>query len=587
MLEQLSAQRRELLALVGELRDVARSLGAASLMRHLTRDVEAKLEADRFFLVVVGEFNHGKTALVNALLGENVLPVGVTPTTAVIHQLAYADTPSARIVRPNGDFQEFPWEQLGEFASGKDRAGEPVAHLEIGYPAELLREQVVLVDTPGVNDLSLIRADITCGYLPRADAVLFVLDAGQPLKESEREFLEKQLERGGRDNLLFVVNKSDLWNAEEREEALTYVRQRLADLLDEPAVFAVSARAALAGSEESSGMPELSAQITQLLTQQRGQLVLGNAISAVALAEAALRHAVEARRRAANLSLEQLGSRIASLQADLAGHRGAIDARQQLVREETAAIKAWARRDLQRFCDDLLERLPGWLQQARGEDVREHLGAFLETAFRNWAQAEADEISTALEELAERVAALLREDSEAAGRRVGEALGSEFEPPVIDVDTFMYDMGVFAVLSLGLGVVFANVLLGGVLLAAAPALALFTRDRADAEIRRRARELAPTVLTETAGKVAPRLDQMVDEARYHLEEWIVSVGERTHRELIEVLERSREQRQAGELDPAAIAVDCDEYRRRLSVLRDRIGRLGAPRGGAVESEQDA
>ena len=219
MLEQLSAQRRELLALVGELRDVARSLGAASLMRHLTRDVEAKLEADRFFLVVVGEFNHGKTALVNALLGENVLPVGVTPTTAVIHQLAYADTPSARIVRPNGDFQEFPWEQLGEFASGKDRAGEPVAHLEIGYPAELLREQVVLVDTPGVNDLSLIRADITCGYLPRADAVLFVLDAGQPLKESEREFLEKQLERGGRDNLLFVVNKSDLWNAEEREEA--------------------------------------------------------------------------------------------------------------------------------------------------------------------------------------------------------------------------------------------------------------------------------------------------------------------------------------------------------------------------------
>ncbi len=564
-----------MLTLVGELREVARSLGAGSLERHLLQDVEAKLEADRFFLVVVGEFNHGKTALVNALLGEEVLPVGVTPTTAVLHQLAYADTPSARIVRPTGEVEEFPLERLGDFASGKARAGESAAHLEIGYPAEFLRERVVLVDTPGVNDLSLTRADITYGYLPRADAVLFVLDAGQPLKESEREFLEKQLERGGRDNLLFVINKSDLWTAEEQAEALTYVRQRLADLLEEPAVFAVSAKAARSGAVDSSGMQALSQQITQLLTQQRGQLVLGNAISAVAFAEGALHHAVEARRRAAKLSLEQLGSRIESLQRDLAGHRGAINARQQLVREETAAIKAWARRDLGRFSDDLLERLPGWLRDARGDDVREHLGAVLEHAFRNWAQAETDEISAALEGLAERVAALLREDTEAAGHRVGEALGREFEPPVIEVDTFMYDMGVFAVLSLGLGVVFANVLLGGVLLAAAPALALFTRERADAEIRKRAREIAPTVLSDTAAKVAPRLDQMVDDARSHLEEWIVSVGERTHRELIEVLERSREERQAGKPDSGQTAADCDQYQQRLASIRERIERLAA------------
>jgi len=271
VLEELTAQRREVLTLVGALREVARALGASSLVQHLTQDVEAKLEADRFFLVVVGEFNHGKTALVNALLGEEVLPVGVTPTTAVIHQLSYADAPSARVVRPSGEIEAFPLESLADFASGKARAGESVAHVEIGYPAELLRERVVLVDTPGVNDLSLTRADITYGYLPRADAVLFVLDAGQPLKESEREFLEKQLDRAGRDNLLFVINKSDLWTEEEQAEALAYVRQRLADLLEEPAVFAVSAKAALSGEAEKSGMQELSQQVTQLLTQQRGR----------------------------------------------------------------------------------------------------------------------------------------------------------------------------------------------------------------------------------------------------------------------------------------------------------------------------
>jgi hypothetical protein len=67
---------------------------------------------------------------------------------------------------------------------------------------------------------------------------------------------------------------------------------------------------------------------------------------------------------------------------------------------------------------------------------------------------------------------------------------------------------------------------------------------------------------------------MVDDARAHLEEWIVSVGERTHRELIEVLERSRDERSDGNLDSSRIADDCDRYERRLAGLRQRIERLG-------------
>ena len=76
-----------------------------------------KLKADRFHLVVVGEFNHGKTTFVNALLGEDALPTGVTPTTAVIHHVVYAEEPGATIVRKDGDPEEVPFGELTELVA--------------------------------------------------------------------------------------------------------------------------------------------------------------------------------------------------------------------------------------------------------------------------------------------------------------------------------------------------------------------------------------------------------------------------------------------------------------------------------------
>src|SRR6476619_1821441 len=75
------------------LAEVAEAVGAKSIKERIGRDLVKKLEEDRFHLVVVGEFNHGKSTFVNALLGQVVLPVGVTPTTAAIHHLRYSDVP--------------------------------------------------------------------------------------------------------------------------------------------------------------------------------------------------------------------------------------------------------------------------------------------------------------------------------------------------------------------------------------------------------------------------------------------------------------------------------------------------------------
>src|SRR4029078_6354947 len=111
--------------------------------------------------------------------------------------------------------------------------GAEVAHVEVGYPADILQGNVVLVDTPGVNDLNEQRAEVTYGYVPGAHAVIFLLDSGQALKDSEREFLASHVLEGSRDRLIFVLGKIDLLGPGERSAVDTYVREGLAKTVGE------------------------------------------------------------------------------------------------------------------------------------------------------------------------------------------------------------------------------------------------------------------------------------------------------------------------------------------------------------------
>src|ERR1700744_202775 len=118
MLEGFRERKVDVTVALQELGEIATSLGAKSLKDRLDRELVKKLEEDRFHLVVVGEFNHGKTTFVNALLGEAVLPTGVTPTTAAIHHLRFAEVPEATIVSANGKRQSLPFEDVKKFAVG-------------------------------------------------------------------------------------------------------------------------------------------------------------------------------------------------------------------------------------------------------------------------------------------------------------------------------------------------------------------------------------------------------------------------------------------------------------------------------------
>ena len=219
-----------------------------------------------FLLVIAGEFNSGKSSFINALLGERVLPEGVTPTTDRIN-----------VLRHGPDISE----QLRE-----------AYLLERTHPAEVLRE-ISIVDTPGTNAIIRRHEELTRDFVPRSDLVLFVTSADRPFTESERAFLEQIREWGKK--IVFIVNKIDiLTRSEEREEVIHYVGQNAEALLGErPHIFAVSARQALdarldgasateGGEElwEKSGFDEVEDYLLNTLDQhERVRLKLLNPLN--------------------------------------------------------------------------------------------------------------------------------------------------------------------------------------------------------------------------------------------------------------------------------------------------------------------
>jgi GTPase SAR1 family protein len=580
-------RRHEVIKALGALRAVSSQIGTHSLAGRIDSEIIQRLEADRFHLVVVGEFNHGKSTFVNALLGRVLLPAGVTPTTAVIHHLHYAPEPVARVVYNDGAAESITLEQLRYWAVGDDAAqtSENVKFIELGYPAKLLEDRIVLVDTPGVNDLSHQRADITYSYIPRSDAVIFLLDAGQMLKESERVFLVEKLIGKSRDKIIFVVNKVDIWSPEERGEALGYVHQQLSKLVKDPVIFPLSAQAVLAGRGETSGMPELLAHLTRFLGEERGRIMLDHALAEGLGVAGLLRQGLDAKRIALRMSSEELDRRIAIIKKDAEGQLQTIDQRRATIREEVSAIKAWARRDLERFVDDVSKQIPTIVDKASSDEIRQHLAAFLEQTFREWAQAETQEIASALEQLAEKIIALVKEDAQEAGKKLGDALA--IKAPSIDVDTFAYDVGIFALFTIGIGTMFTSLLLGGMLTLAAPLLALYVRDKVEVETRKRAKEMGPTALRDAAAQVGPKLDEMIDAFATELDTWVVTTAKEMYRGMLEVLTAARSERDSRKsTDESALSLlETDtgklaEVQGHLESMRSQLWAGGVP--GVVE-----
>jgi small GTP-binding protein len=253
-----------------------------------------------FLLVVVGEFNSGKSAFINALVGQSLMQEGVTPTTAVITLLEHGDIA----------------EQIVRHAN----------QIVVKAPIDLLRE-IRIVDTPGTNAIIREHEAMTAEFIPRSDLVFFVTSADRPFTETERGFMQ-QIRAWGK-KIVVVVNKSDILDdAGQVSQIRAFVADNARGLLRfEPEIFFVSAKLALRAKRgepalwAASGFEALENYVaTTLNASGRAQLKLLNPLG-VAMAVAG-RQRVSLGDRQTLLkddiaTLEQVESQLAVYQRDM------------------------------------------------------------------------------------------------------------------------------------------------------------------------------------------------------------------------------------------------------------------------------
>ena len=330
--EVLAAAHRVAVELPGPGAEIARLAQAVErvvardrALGHLVGDVSrAAAELDQPLMVtVMGEFSSGKSSFVNAFIGADVAPTGITPTTATINIVRYGRERGGRVfARDGGGAIELGWDALfAHLRALTPEAARDIDRVEILLPLPQL-EKVNIVDTPGLNSILPEHEETARGFIARADAVVWLFTAGQGGKASEKKALAAI--RGEGKRVLGVLNKRDQLSEGEVADVVGFIGQTLGDLVE--AVVPVSARDALAwkvDGGEAKGLadgnwPELAtaletrffAQARELKREACARRLRGVIATAMADVEARRGRASEARAGALRASETLAGAAI-------------------------------------------------------------------------------------------------------------------------------------------------------------------------------------------------------------------------------------------------------------------------------------
>ena len=240
------ASKADLIRTLGALRSIAESRGLKSANDELS-GLSEKLMVSRFHLAIVGQMKRGKSSVVNALLGAEVLPTGILPLTSVITRVRYSSSAGARIIYQSGHAEDIEAQLLDQYITEAKNPGnrKEVGSAEVYWPSPLLQLGIDLVDTPGIGSTHSHNTTTTERYLREIDAAVMVLSVDPPITAAESEFVRAL--RCEVPRLLFVLNKTDTVTAREVEDLLEFVKAEIRNRCGVAGaeVFPVSAREAL------------------------------------------------------------------------------------------------------------------------------------------------------------------------------------------------------------------------------------------------------------------------------------------------------------------------------------------------------
>jgi predicted GTPase len=256
------------------LSELAADLGA----EHIAATAQATAErvsAGLFYVACVGQFKRGKSTLLNALIGDSLLPTAVVPVTTVPTIIRYGKTLAARVRFESTEWADIPVNVVEDYVSEKKNPENTkhVAGLEIFAPSALLQDGMCLVDTPGLGSVFAGNTAATHAFVPHVDAAVVVIGADPPLSGEELHLVETVAAQV--DYLLFVLNKADRASDAERKVATEFARNVLAKRLgrEVATVLEVSALESLEGRGPTRDWPWLVQALESLVRTSGRSLV--------------------------------------------------------------------------------------------------------------------------------------------------------------------------------------------------------------------------------------------------------------------------------------------------------------------------
>ncbi|MGD0682372.1 MAG: dynamin family protein [Terracidiphilus sp.] len=430
-----------------------RAIGALSALaqRNRTEDLYAslaslseKLQKNRFNLAVLGQMKRGKSSVINAMLGAEILPTGILPLTSVITRVRYGTTPGAQIIYKSGQCEPIGVGTLHEYITEAGNPGnrKQVASAEVTYPSQFLRMGVDLIDTPGIGSTHLHNTSTTEDYLTEVDAGIVVLSVDPPITAVEADFLRRI--RLDVPRLLFVINKTDMATPAEVEAVLRFIESELRNHIGikNPELFPLSARLTMKelreqASQKSSGIEQLTARLHYFASEEKEHTLLQSvALDMLRMADT-LRLTALVGERARSMSGEALATRKRALEAALSGADQELNDLRHLLRQDTATIIARIESDLNDHAASAAPHIRSRLKAFRNEhstETREQLGALLdqfmlnevEAVFEDWRAQEDERVHLELAELSGRFV----ERTNAVLERLRGAAGTLFDVPV-------------------------------------------------------------------------------------------------------------------------------------------------------------
>ena len=526
-----------------------------------------KLRQNRFNLVVLGAFKRGKSSLINALLGVQILPTAIVPLTSVVTILGYGEKLNIQVIFQNGETRQISQPELINYITekGNPKNGKGVREVEIAYPSDYLRDGVRIIDTPGVGSIYSHNTEVAYNYLPQVDAAILVVTVDPPLSAAEQEFLKDIREYVHK--LFFVLNKIDYVEEPERQEALDFTTKVLqANLAAEHVkIFPVSAKLALEGKHNGhperlagSLLPQFEDHLRRFLYQDKGKVLLISCLTGALkeITDSAL--ALKVERQASAIPLKELEEKIARFNLELQGLEKEREMSLLLLDGRIKGVITQVEADLDTFKRETIIKLRRKMEevfhqrrQVAGDlrqETEEILFAALRDVFTTWRRQEIEKLSQKLadthQDFASRINAILERLTQLTARIFDFSLrGFAAEEAFPDLRQFWFK---FREEPVGLEILQMTV------------TSLLPRALTKGLLLKKLLENVTELVDKHCGRLRYDFHQRLQEvAREFRQTWLVKIDDTTH-SIRQALERALAQKQAGALATAERVGQLDQ-----------------------------